>query len=1000
MHISFVYPTFLWLLLLVPVLWVFTLAAASPPDHPRRSHTIRLQRSNWRFWATLLVRSSVLIALVLALAGAQLVRAANDLTVVFLIDGSDSVSPVQRQQAIAFVNAAITAGRAHDRAAVVVFGQNALVERAPGELTPLNQLTSVPISSRTNIEEAIQLGLALFPADTQQRLVLLSDGYENDGRAIDAARLAALRGVPIDVVTLPQVSGADVLVSALQAPDVVHEGQDVLLQAHLYSTIATTGQLQVLADGELIVTLPVELEPGATSVPIRVAGGAAGFRRYEVRLEAQGDTQPLNNRAAAFTMVQGPPHVLLVTSEPERARALHNALDATGARVTTIPPSQLPTGQVELKGYAAVILVDVPARDVSHAAQTALPIYVREQGGSLAMIGGFDSFSAGGWRRSPLVAALPVELDLRDTQERPDVALTLVIDRSGSMAVNDGGGGRTRLDLAKEAVYQSSLGLEQHDQIGVVVFDTRGEWILPMQPLPDMMVIEQALSQFGPGGGTDIRSGIALAAEALPLIEARTRHVILLTDGIADSNYADLIEQMRTEQITVSVVSIGMDANPALRQIAELGGGRFYRVNTVADVPRVFLAETVTIAARDIVEEPFTPVVAWPAPIVRDVGRLPPLYGYNVTEARLAARSILVTPDGHPLLAQWQYGLGRGVVWTSDLKGQWATELIQWAEFPRFVAGLLDVLLPPQQIDGLMLATRVDGAQAILEIIARDGEGRPLEAATLQGRLLDPEDQSLALTFAQVGPGRYRAVAEVDRPGAYLAQIAVLGAEAQPIGSVSGGLVVTYSPEYDPRDDRPAILDSLAVATRGRQDPAPSTVFTPTAQRVGVAQEIALPLLWLALLLWPLDIALRRLFIRYRDLAAFLSRLPRRLPQRQQHPIPASGTLQQLQIARSRAQARQRRSAPAVALAVDNEAQERSVLVIPAAGKQTPHTASVASAHESRQQRCTTDTGQPDTRRQPPAGNNDDALARLLVAKQRAHTRQRHSRSPAETHEE
>ncbi len=993
------YPTLLWLLLLVPVLWAFTLAAAVQPYNPGRSHTIRLQRSNWRFWATLLVRSSALVALVLALAGAQLVRAASDLTVVFLIDGSDSVSPVQRQQAIAFVNEAIMAARAQDRAAVVVFGQNALVERGPREPAPLGQLTSVPISSRTNIEEAIQLGLALLPADTQQRLVLLSDGHENDGRAVEAARLAALRGVPIDVVPLPQISGADVLVSALEAPDVVREGQDVSLQAHLYSTIATTGQLQVLADSELVATLPVELEPGATSIPISVAGGAAGFRRYEVRLEAQGDTQPLNNRAATFTTVQGPPHVLLVTTEPERARALHNALDATGTRVTTILPSQLPTSQIELKGYAAVILVDVPARDVPRAAQIALPIYVREQGGSLAMIGGFDAFSAGGWRRSPLVAALPVELDSRDTQERPEVALTLVIDRSGSMAVNDGGGGRTRLDLAKEAVYQSSLGLEQHDQIGVVVFDTRGEWVLPMQPLPDVILIEQALSQFGPGGGTDIRSGIDLAAEALPSIAARTKHVILLTDGIADSNYADLIEQMRNEQITVSVVSIGMDANPALRQIADLGGGRFYRVNTVADVPRVFLAETITIAARDIVEEPFTPIVSWPAPIVRDLGQMPPLYGYNVTEARLAARSILVTPDGHPLLAQWQYGLGRGVAWTSDLKGQWANELIQWAEFPRFAAGLLEALLPPKQIDGLALETRVEGAQAILEVSAQDGDGRPLDAATLQGRLLDPEDKSLALTFTQIGPGRYRAVTEVDQPGAYLAQIAVLGAEAQTVGSISGGLVVTYSPEYNPRADRPAILDSLAVVTEGRQEPAPSVVFTPTTQRVGVAQEIALPLLWLALLLWPLDIALRRLFIRYRDLAALLAPLPCPLRQRQQRATPASSTLQQLQIARSRAQARQRRTAPAVAPTMDSQSQERSVPGIPATAQQTLHMDSPDGAPDRGKQRPTTDSSPPDTRSQPPSGH-DDALARLLVARRRAQARQRRPQSPAETREE
>jgi hypothetical protein len=284
-------------------------------------------------------------------------------------------------------------------------------------------------------------------------------------------------------------------------------------------------------------------------------------------------------------------------------------------------------------------------------------------------------------------------------------------------------------------------------------------------------------------------------------------------------------------------------------------------------------------------------------------------------------------------------------------------------------------------------------------VSAQDGDGRPLDAATLQGRLLDPEDKSLALTFTQIGPGRYRAVTEVDQPGAYLAQIAVLGAEAQTVGSISGGLVVTYSPEYNPRADRPAILDSLAVVTEGRQEPAPSVVFTPTTQRVGVAQEIALPLLWLALLLWPLDIALRRLFIRYRDLAALLARLPRPLRQRQQRATPASSTLQQLQIARSRAQARQRRTAPAVAPTMDSQSQERSVPGIPATAQQTLHMDSPDGAPDRGKQRPTTDSSPPDTRRQPPSGH-DDALARLLVARRRAQARQRRPQSPAETGEE
>lgn len=893
-RLSFIHPIALWLLLLLPLLWAFSLVV-------RRAGALRLGPT--RFWALLALRSLGLTALVLALAGAQLVRPVDDLTVVFLIDGSDSVAPAQRAQALEFVNAALAERRPNDRAAVVLFGRNALVERAPAPLESLQRLSSAVVASRTNIEEAIQLGLALFPADAQKRLVLLSDGRENEGRAVEAARLAALRGVPLDIVSLPAIDGPDVLVASLSAPDVAREGQDVTLAARIESSIDTSGQLQIFADNELIATEEVAIERGVTVLPLTVTGGEAGFRRYEVRLEAEGDAQPLNNRAAAFTDVQGPPRLLLIATDPAAAAPLRSALEAVSVRVEVLPPEAVPATPAALHQYAAIILVDVPAQAAPGPLQAALPVYVRDQGGSLAMIGGAASFGAGGWRHSPVADALPVDMDPRSREQRPDLALTLVIDRSGSMA-EAVVGGTTRLQLAKEAVYQASLGLEETDQIGVVVFDTRAEWVLPMQPLPSIANIQEALSRFSDGGGTDIRSGIAAAAEALPTVDARTKHVILLTDGIADSNYADLIDEMRANQITISVVAIGPDTNPVLEQIAERGGGRYYKVLTIPDVPRIFLTETVTVAGRDIVEEEFTPLVALPAPVVRNLSGLPPLYGYNGVEARSAARTILVSPDGRPILAQWQYGLGRGVAWTSDLKGRWARDWVNWAEFPRFAGGLVDMLLPPQQVEGLAFEARADGPRAVLELTVQDGQGRFVEGATVQGRLLDPADTGAPITLTQVGVGRYRAVVPAESPGVYLAQVAVTDAQGQTLGTASAGLVVSYSPEYSPSGDTPSVLEDLAALTGGRERPAATAVFAPTGQAVGVVEEIGLPLLWLALLLWPLDIALRRLLMRQDDMAPLKRWLAERFRRPRSMPAAPAPTLERLHAARSRAQRR------------------------------------------------------------------------------------------------
>ncbi|MBC8077398.1 MAG: VWA domain-containing protein, partial [Chloroflexales bacterium] len=525
--------------------------------------------------------------------------------------------------------------------------------------------------------------------------------------------------------------------------------------------------------------------------------------------------------------------------------------------------------------------------------QEALPVYVRELGRGLAMIGGSTSFGAGGWRRTPVAGVLPVELDPLDTQSRPDLGLVLVIDRSGSMS--EASGGVTKLDLAKEAVYQSSLGLERNDQLGVVAFDDGSMWALPVQKLPDPVEIEQALSTIGLGGGTNIRSGIEPAERALASIDAKTKHVILLTDGVADSNYSDLIDRMRAEKTTISIVSIGADANPAMEQIAERGGGRYYRVERLADVPRIFLAETVLVAGRDIVERQFVPTIALRAPVVRDLEALPSLYGYNATEQRPAARNILVTPDGKPLLAQWQYGLGRSVAWTSDLKSQWARDWVAWGEFPRFVNGLLDALLPPPTTGGLSLQARTEtnGASAIFELNAADESGRPLDSLALEGRLLDPAQGGAELSFVQVGPGRYRAVVPAGEPGVYLAQVAATASDGQPVGNVSTGLVVSYSPEYSARRDNPQLLAELARLTGGRLDPVPAAMYAAPNQPVGIVQEMALALLWLALLLWPLDIAVRRLLLRRSDFAPVFARLR---PAAQ--PAPAEPTLARLRAAK------------------------------------------------------------------------------------------------------
>ncbi|MCP4589377.1 MAG: VWA domain-containing protein, partial [bacterium] len=82
-----------------------------------------------RAWTALILRCLIVLLIVLSLAGMQSVHGGDELAVVFLVDVSDSVSEVERERALAFVEESLVEMGPDDRAALVLFGADALVER-------------------------------------------------------------------------------------------------------------------------------------------------------------------------------------------------------------------------------------------------------------------------------------------------------------------------------------------------------------------------------------------------------------------------------------------------------------------------------------------------------------------------------------------------------------------------------------------------------------------------------------------------------------------------------------------------------------------------------------------------------------------------------------------------------------------------------------------------------------------------------------------------------
>jgi uncharacterized membrane protein len=838
----------------------------------------RLPYRRRRDTISLILRLIIVVLIILSLAGLQTVQASDKLAVVFLVDASDSIDAAARARAEQYIREAMARMAPEDRAGIVVFGKNALVERPVSTAKEFSGIASTPVRLDTNLAEAIRLGLAMFPADAARRLVLLSDGVETLGNAVEAARLAAALGVPIDIVPLRRAPSPEVLITDLRLPANVNQGEEFDLGVTIESQMATPANITVLSRGTLIRTLTVNLQAGVNNFvlsPLRVP--QQGFTDLQVRVDPlqaeQSDTFYQNNALAGFVEVTGPPRVLIIAQNPAEAAALLPAMRQAGLTVDVRAPADLPIGIAPLAAYKAVVLANVSATELSEQRMRVLQAYVRDLGGGLVVIGGPNSYGVGGYYQTPLEETLPVEMQLKDQQRIPRLTIIYVIDRSGSMEAASASG-VTLLELAKEAARRSINFLFERDRVGVLSFDSNPQWLVPIQHVANRAAIIQQIGALRPGGGTDIYAALRELLRTLPSDPSTLKHVILLTDGIADE--AGIVETVRAlnEQhgITVTSIGIGNSVPPFMQEIARVGKGAYYNLVDVQNIPQIFAAETVLATRSYIVEEPFVPVLTANSPIMRGIESVPPLLGYVATSAKPTATVILTATAkdyNDPLLVSWQYGLGRVVAWTSDATTRWAQAWTEWEGFQRFWSQVIRSTI----LEGLnsALETRVEQREgrSVLIVEARDDQGAFLNGLSLSASVVDPTLGGQSLTLRQVAPGRYEAEFDANREGAYFIRIAgAQGSAEAGLGvAQTAGWVLSYSPEYRLRETDTALLEALAELTGGRNiADTPERAFRHDVQQVRGVASLAPWLLLLAVLLLPFDIAVRRVVITPTDL--------------------------------------------------------------------------------------------------------------------------------------
>ncbi|MEJ5237198.1 MAG: VWA domain-containing protein [Limisphaera sp.] len=855
-----------WCVLPVAVAWVIWL-------HRSSDALLSVARRRW----VLGLRVAGVLCVVLALAGFQWPRRVGEMNVVFLLDRSDSLTPDEQRVAWAELDRWLSDKPKGDRAGVVVFGRDAAVEFLPTESPRWDRPLAVVDTTATDLGAAVRLALATLPEAGQHRLVIMSDGNETQGRVLDWLPQLRNRRVSCDVLVLGRERPGDGRVERVEVPARVGRNEPFDLKLWVYSPTQTVARLRLYANDQLVAQPTVELAPGKNLFRLPQRLEQPGFYHFEVLCDVPGDFQPRNNRGYGFVMVEGPPRVLVLHTTPEgELGPWLKALGTTGAEVTVRPIEAAPPDLAGWYGFDAVVLENVAAGNLPMSSWQQLQRAVADLGVGLICVGGDQSFTAGGYRGTPLAELLPVSVELEQWRPLPVVALMLVLDRSGSMLGE-------KLEMAKRAAMASILALGERDWVGVLAFDTRPYEVAPLQPAGQRRTWLAQLARVQAEGGTSIYPALEEAYRQLARARAHLKHCVVLTDGITQpGEFEALTRQMRREGITVSAVGVGEDFDrPFLEQLAAWGGGRFYAATDPAELPQLFLRDTALLLRAALVEETFEPrriFVSEPLTGLPGEG-WPKLHGYVVTAPRARAETPLRTHQGDPLLAHWQFGLGRVVAFTSDVRARWARDWLAWPQFSQFWAQLVQWSLRRLETGPWTAQVRAEG-ETIRVWTEWDGADEPADAAVrFEAVLVRPDGSRETQEMRATAPGLFEARFTAGPPGAGAVQVRQWDGDRLRAAETLG-FATSDSPELARTAPNRAVLTQLAEETGGMvlaPGPQGDNPFGHHRQPTWAVRPLWPTLLRLALFLFVLDIALRRLHFEREDWLALRRWMAQRL---------------------------------------------------------------------------------------------------------------------------
>ncbi|GKV55748.1 chloride channel protein [Sporosarcina sp. NCCP-2222] len=819
----------LWLLLLIPIV-IYMVYAWKTSKLKVKDRAIVLY----------ILRCLTILCVVLALTVPYLRLQDTEEQVLFVVDRSISIENAG-DTADSWIIDSLQHRKSNQTVGIYSFagGFRTDVQLTGNEIS-LPKMEPMENRDATNIGKAIDLAASIAKKDIATRIVLLTDGLETDGSLEEILPKYQGERIEIDTVLLSRSNRKDASITKFETPKTAYEGEQQFIELDVESSTATNGQVIIYRNDEEVLSEMVQLDEGKNAFSFKTTASGKGLLKYEAKLIVSDDGFLENNKMLSVTMLEKSPRILVVETE-ENPSAIPPLLDQRSLAVDVVSAEQLPESLSGYLGYSAVIFDNVPGHLVGEQKMTVIEQAVKKFGVGFMMVGGQESFGLGGYFKSPIERLLPVEMEVKGKEQLPSLGLVIALDRSGSMS-------GSKIVLAREAAARAVELLRDDDTFGFTAFDHEIWELIPVGPLQKQDAMEKILS-IPVGGGTDIFPSVEKAYGDLADLELQRKHIILMTDGQSPMppDYEEVIEEGKKNNITLTTVAIGSDADGALlEELAEQGGGRFYNVIDESTVPSILTRETTMMTRTYIEDDPFYmsfhQVPEWLALFREGV---PQMNAYIATTPKSTATVVAESPKNDPVLAEWSYGLGKTIAFMSDSTGKWSGDLARWERYPEFWNTAISRLLPSYEDVPYMITHDGGGTYTVTDSSRK--------AAFLDIDVVNEKGEEIPVTTEPLAPGKTRVTLE-SKPG-----LVFFGVTDDRGGLFEAGVSVPYSEEFKPGEPNTKLLQAIAEKTGGQPlMDNPAEVFRQHPFKSGNRLPIGNYLLLAAMLLFFIDITIRR----------------------------------------------------------------------------------------------------------------------------------------------